>query len=57
MQRKTFLPVCLGLFAGVAMFGHHSLTAEYDQSKPITLSGTFTQLDLSEREECGRRRG
>jgi hypothetical protein len=45
MLRKNFLPICLGLFAGVAMFGHHSLTAEYDQSKPITLNGTFTQLD------------
>jgi hypothetical protein len=45
MQRTTFLPIFLGLFAGVALFGHHSLTAEYDQSKPITLTGTFTQLD------------
>ena len=45
MQRKTFLPICLGFFAAVAAFGHHSLSAEYDQSKPITLTGTFTQLD------------
>ena len=29
----------------MALWGHHSLTAEYDTAKPITLSGTFTQLD------------
>ncbi len=45
MRRKTFLLICLGLFAGLALWGHHSLNAEYDQSKPVTLTGTFTQLD------------
>src|ERR1700690_3424702 len=45
MQRKVFLSLCLGLFAGITLWGHHSLSAEYDQSKPITLNGTFTQLD------------
>jgi hypothetical protein len=45
MQPKTFLTIGLGLFAGLALWGHHSLTAEYDQSKPISLTGTFTQLD------------
>jgi hypothetical protein len=29
----------------MALWGHHSLTAEYDQSKPIKLTGTFTKLD------------
>ena len=45
MQPKTLVPICLGLFTGMALWGHHSLTAEYDTAKPITLSGTFTQLD------------
>jgi|SRR5579863_6082768 len=45
MQPRTFLPICFGLFAGLALWGHHSLNAEYDQSKPVTLNGTFTQLD------------
>jgi hypothetical protein len=45
MQRKTQFRICLGLLAGGAVFGHHSLTAEYDQSKPVTLAGTFAQLD------------
>jgi hypothetical protein len=45
MQLRIFFPVCLGLLAGAALWGHHSLTAEYDTSKPVTLDGTFTQLD------------
>jgi hypothetical protein len=45
MLRSTFFPICLGLFVGLALWGHHSLNAEYDQSKPVTLTGTFTQLD------------
>jgi hypothetical protein len=45
MQRKILLQVGLGLFAGAALWGHHSLTAEYDTTKPVTLNGIFTQLD------------
>ena len=45
MQRKTFLLVSLGLFGSLALWGHHSLNAEYDQAKPVSLTGTFTQLD------------
>jgi hypothetical protein len=45
MHRKTILTVCLGLLTGFAAWGHHSLTAEYDTNKPITLNGKFTQLD------------
>ena len=29
----------------MALWGHHSLNAEYDQNKPVSLTGTFTQLD------------
>jgi hypothetical protein len=37
------LGVCL---LGVApAFAHHSLAAEYDEKKPITLAGTVTKLD------------
>jgi hypothetical protein len=45
MQGKTFLLVCLGLLGGLSLWGHHSLNAEYDQAKPVSLTGTFTQLD------------
>jgi hypothetical protein len=45
MHRKTVLTICVGLLTGIAAWGHHSLTAEYDTNKPITLNGKFTQLD------------
>lgn len=32
-------------FSGGSLWAHHSLSAEYDQTKPITLTGTFTKLD------------
>jgi hypothetical protein len=43
-QRLVILSVCLGLSGG-ALSAHHSLSAEYDQTKPISLTGTFTKLD------------
>ena len=34
----------LALF-GSSLWGHHSLAAEYDQKKPVSLTGTVTKLD------------
>lgn len=45
MLRRILSVTCLSALAALAAWGHHSLSAEYDQSKPITLNGTFTQLD------------
>lgn len=45
MLRRILSLTCLCALAGLTLWGHHSLSAEYDQSKPITLNGTFTQLD------------
>ena len=36
---------CLLLLGGTALWAHHSLAAEYDQSKPVTLHGTLTSVD------------
>jgi hypothetical protein len=32
-------------FGPATLWGHHSLAAEFDQSKPVQLSGTLTRLD------------
>ena len=34
--------LCLG---GVALFAHHSFGAEYDEGKPVTLTGVVTKID------------
>ncbi len=36
---------CLALLAANVVLAHHSLTAEYDQSKKVTLQGTLTSID------------
>jgi hypothetical protein len=43
-QQLSILAVCLGL-TGATLSAHHSLSAEYDQTKPVSLTGTFTKLD------------
>ena len=49
---NTIRPAIAGLLAcGMIVFGagavgaHHSFDAEYDSSKPVTLTGIVTQLD------------
>jgi hypothetical protein len=44
MKRTLLLSVCLGLGAAYVS-AHHSLAAEYDEKKPVTLNGTLTKLD------------
>lgn len=41
----SILAVSVGIFAGAApAFAHHSFAAEYDSRKPVTLSGTVTDV-------------
>jgi hypothetical protein len=35
----------LGLLSATSMFAHHSFSAEFDASKPVTLKGTVTKVD------------
>jgi len=44
-QRLIIATLSLGLFGGAILRAHHSLTAEYDQKKHISLAGTVTKLD------------
>ncbi len=43
-QRTLTLALCCA-FGAVSLSAHHSLSAEYDQKKPVSLNGTVTKLD------------
>jgi hypothetical protein len=44
-KRLIGLVISLGLAGGTSLWAHHSLAAEFDQKKPVTLTGTLTKLD------------
>jgi hypothetical protein len=44
-QRLIALTFGLGLLGSTSLWAHHSLAAEYDQKKPVSLTGTLTKLD------------
>jgi hypothetical protein len=46
-MRAKMLTVMAGglMLAAVPMLGHHSFSAEYDRSKPITLKGAVTKVE------------
>ena len=35
----------VGLLSAASMFAHHSFSAEFDATKPVTLKGTVTKVD------------
>jgi len=45
MNRRTIVLALCGAFGVTSLWAHHSLAAEYDQKKPVSLTGTVTKLD------------
>jgi hypothetical protein len=43
--RLLFLAPSLALLGAASLWAHHSLAAEYDTAKPISLNGTLTSVD------------
>ena len=44
-MKLRLLVLVLVLFAVPAAWAHHSLAAEFDSTKPVTLTGTMTSMD------------
>jgi hypothetical protein len=44
---KSVAVIILGLFAVSPVVAHHSFTAEFDETKPIKLVGTITEMRWS----------
>ena len=43
---RSFLVLALsGLLMADAAWGHHSLAAEFDSTKPVNITGTFASID------------
>ena len=45
MKAKLAVFAMGALSAAIPMFAHHSFSAEFDNSKPVTLKGTVTKID------------
>jgi hypothetical protein len=45
-MRRMFAISCAGLMlSAVSVWAHHSFAAEFDIAKPVTLTGTVTQME------------
>jgi uncharacterized protein DUF6152 len=45
-MRRMFAISCTGLMlSAVSVWAHHSFAAEFDIAKPVTLTGTVTQME------------
>jgi len=44
-MKKFGITVAALLIAGAPLMAHHSFAAEYDASKPVTLTGTVTKVE------------
>lgn len=45
MKAKLAVFAMGALSAAIPMFAHHSFSAEFDNTKPVTLKGTVTKID------------
>ena len=44
-KRLILLTFAWAYSGGTSLWAHHSLAAEFDQKKPVSLTGTLTKLD------------
>jgi Family of unknown function (DUF6152) len=44
-MRNHLLAAALGVFLSSPSFAHHSFGAEYDDTKPVTVTGVVTKVD------------
>lgn len=45
MKNIALIVAALAALAAIPAFAHHSITAEYDEKKPVTLKGTVSKFD------------
>jgi uncharacterized protein DUF6152 len=45
MNRSLIFAACLAIGGSVPLFAHHSFAAEFDDTKPVKMTGTITKVE------------